>query len=52
MARNWYGKRRITKQDRYTKHHTSFTKGDEYWEYFKMFLMILAGLSYMYILYR
>lgn len=29
-----------------------FTKGDEYWEYFKMFLISLVGFTYLYFLFR
>lgn len=51
MARNWYGKRVVRKEDKYTRKIT-FTTYDEYWEYFKMFLMILAALTYAYFLFR
>tara|TARA_B100000131_G_scaffold320672_1_gene369411 strand:- start:2636 stop:2803 length:168 start_codon:yes stop_codon:yes gene_type:complete len=46
MARNWYGKRKVTRQDKYIK-KIEFTKSDEYWEIFKMLLWIALGYLYL-----
>jgi hypothetical protein len=47
MARNIFGSKIITKEDKYTRNSRStFTKADERWEYFKMFLWILSGYLY------
>jgi|TARA_B100000287_G_scaffold18341_1_gene18394 hypothetical protein len=47
MARDLFGNKKITSEDKYTKStRITFTKSDEYWEIFKMFLWI--GLGYIY----
>ena len=50
MARNWLGNKRITKEDKYTRGRTTFTKSDEYWEYFKMFLILLIGYVFFHFI--
>ena len=50
MARDLLGNKKITKEDRYTRHKTTFTKSDEYWEYFKMFLILLAGYTHFHFI--
>tara|TARA_Y100001938_G_C7806969_1_gene289942 strand:+ start:242 stop:409 length:168 start_codon:yes stop_codon:yes gene_type:complete len=45
MARNWYGQRKTTKQDKYTS-RVEFTKADEYWEIFKIILYLAMGYVY------
>ncbi len=47
MARNMFGSRKLTKEDMHTKGRIQFSKTDEYFEYFKMFLLILIGLAYL-----
>ena len=50
MARNIFGTKKITKEDRYTRGRTTFTKSDEYWEYFKMFLILLIGYIFFHFI--
>ena len=33
------------------KKKTTFTRGDELYEYFKLFILIAMALAYMYVLY-
>ena len=47
MARNMFGSRKLTKEDMHTKSRIQFSKSDEYFEYFKMFLLILIGVAYL-----
>ena len=44
MARNWYGNKRITKEDMYTKKRVS--SGDVQSEYWKIVFWILGGYLY------
>ena len=50
MARNVFGSRKITREDRYTKGKISFTKSDEYWEYFKMFMICVGGYLFFHFI--
>ena len=52
MARNFIGNRKLTKEDRYTKGKIQFSKSDEYFEYFKMFVMIMLGLTYLWYIFK
>ena len=51
MARNMFGSRKLTKEDTYTKGKIQFSKSDEYFEYFKMFILILIGLAYLWYIF-
>jgi hypothetical protein len=51
MARDVFGNKKITKEDKYTRHKVQFSRADEAWEYFKMFLIILAAAMYCYFLF-
>jgi hypothetical protein len=48
MARNWYGNKRITKEDLYTKKRIS--SGDVQSEYLKMVCWVLGGYLYFYFI--
>lgn len=48
MARNWYGARRIGKEDMYTK--KVYTYSDIRWEYIKGFLWLLLGAAYFWFI--
>lgn len=50
MARDLFGNRKITKEDRYTKSRITFTRGDEILEYLKMVGIVLLGLAYGYFI--
>jgi len=50
MARDLFGNKKITREDKYTRGKTTFTKQDEYWEYFKMFLILLAGYAFFHFI--
>jgi len=51
MARNIWGNKKITSEDKYTKStRITFTKQDEYWEIFKMFLWIALGYIYFHFI--
>jgi hypothetical protein len=45
MARNWYGNKRITKEDMYTKKRIS--NSDVRSEYLKMVCWVLGGYLYL-----
>ena len=47
MARNWYGNKRITKEDLYTKKRIS--SGDVQSEYLKMVCWVLGGYLYFHL---
>ena len=40
MARNWYGEKRIVKEDRYTKRSSTNADSEIRWEIFKMIMLI------------
>jgi len=50
MARNWYGKKRVTREDKYTRGKISFTAADERGEYCKMFLIALLGYVFFHFI--
>ena len=50
-ARNMFGCRKLTKEDTYTKGKIQFSKSDEYFEYFKMFILVLIGLTYLWYIF-
>ncbi len=43
MARDVFGNRKITKEDKYTKGKDKFTNADIRWEQFKIVLIILTA---------
>ena len=45
MARTWYGNKRLTTEDMYTKKR--ITAGDVRGEYWKMVLWVLGGYLYL-----
>ena len=51
MARNMFGSRKLTKEDTYTKGKIQFSKSDEYFEYFKLFILVLIGLAYLWYIF-
>jgi hypothetical protein len=50
MARNWYGSKRITQEDRYTRKSSKHTDSDIRWEKFKMVLWVLLGYIYLHFI--
>ena len=46
MARNWYGEKKINKEDMYTK--TYVTNTDIRWEIIKIVIWIVLGILYAY----
>ena len=50
MARNWYGNKRITKEDLYTKKRVS--NSDVRSEYWKIALWLLGGYLYFHFVMR
>ena len=50
MARDIFGNKKITKEDRYTRHRTTFTRADEIREYSKMVGVILLGAAFAYFI--
>jgi hypothetical protein len=46
MARDIFGNKKGTKEDRYTRSRNTFTKVDERWIYFKMFIYLFLGYCY------
>ena len=49
MARDIFGNRKLTKEDKYTKNSVTFSRTDEMVEYFKM--VVLCGLALTYLWY-
>ena len=52
MARNFIGNRKLTKEDMHTKGKIQFTKSDEFFEYFKMFIWVIIGLTYLWYIFK
>ena len=49
MARDIFGNKKLTKEDKYTKNSVTFSRTDEMVEYFKM--VVLCGLALTYLWY-
>jgi len=52
MARDVFGNRKMTKEDKYTKGKIQFSRSDEMFEYFKMFLWISAATIYLWYIFK
>ena len=52
MARNVFGTRKLTEEDRYTKSKISFSKTDEMIEYFKMLILTLGAAAYLWYIFK
>jgi len=50
MARNIFGNKKVTREDRYTTKSTKYSNSDIRWEQFKIVLWILLGGLYAYFL--
>ena len=50
MARDIFGNRKVTREDRYTRKSTKYSNSDFRWEKFKIVLWILLGGLYAYFL--
>ena len=48
MARDIFGNRKLTKEDKYTQSNITFSQTDEVIEYIKMALLIIGALAYLY----
>ena len=48
MARNIFGNKRITIEDKYTRKSTKYTDSEIRWEQFKIVIWIVLGALYMY----
>lgn len=48
MARDIFGNKKLTKEDKYTKSNITFSQTDEVIEYIKMALLIIGALAYLY----
>lgn len=52
MARDMFGNKKITKEDRYTKNNVSFSTSDELFEYFKLIILCMGALGYLYYIFK
>jgi hypothetical protein len=50
MARDIFGNRKVTREDRYTRKSTKYTSSDIRWEKFKIVIWIVLGSLYMYFM--
>ena len=50
MARDIFGNKKITREDRYTRKSTKYTSSDIRWEKFKIFIWIILGVLYTYFI--
>ena len=50
MARNIFGNKRITREDKYTRKSTKYTDSEIRWEQFKIVIWLLLGGLYAYII--
>jgi hypothetical protein len=50
MARDIFGNRKVTREDRYTRKSTKYTSSDIRWEQFKIVIWIVLGSLYMYFM--
>ena len=48
VARDIFGNKKLTKEDKYTKSKITFSQTDEVIEYIKMGLLIIGALVYLY----
>ena len=51
MARDIFGRRKITKEDKYTKSNITFSRTDEIIEYMKMGVLCLLAFGYLYYIF-
>ncbi len=52
MARDIFGNRKLTKDDMNTKSRIQFSRSDEMFEYFKLFLLMVIGLTYLWYIFK
>ena len=52
MARDVFGNRKLTKEDKYTKGKIQFSRSDEMFEYFKLFCLVMIGLTYLWYIFK
>jgi len=52
MARDIFGNKKLTKEDKYTKNSISFSRSDELYEYFKMGILVLMAIGYLYYIFK
>ena len=50
MARDIFGNRKITKEDRYTRKSTKYTNSEIRWEQLKIVIWLVLGGVYAYFL--
>jgi len=50
MARNIFGNKRITREDKYTRKSTKYTDSEIRWEQFKIVLWIVLGGLWTYFI--
>ncbi len=50
MARNIFGIKKITREDKYTRKSTKFSDSEIRWEKFKIVIWLLLGGLYAYII--
>jgi len=52
MARDVFGNRKLTKEDMNTKGGLKFSRSDEMFEYFKMFVIVALGVTYLWYIFK
>ena len=52
MARDVFGNRKLTKEDMNTKGRIQFSRSDEIFEYFKMFVILVLGFTYLLYIFK
>ena len=52
MARDVFGNRKMTKEDMNTKVRIQFSRSDEIFEYFKMFVILVLGFTYLWYIFK
>ena len=50
MARNIFGNKKVTREDKYTRKSTKFSDSEIRWEKFKIVIWLLLGGLYAYII--
>jgi hypothetical protein len=50
MARDIFGNKKVTREDKYTRKSTKYSDSEIRWEQFKIVLWILLGGLYAYII--
>ena len=48
MARNIFGIKKITREDKYTRKSSKYTESEISWEKFKIVIWLVLGALYMY----